>query len=236
MKQRSILFSASMVRAILAGTKTQTRRVVKLPANAKHVQYWTPPSGKSEPGWADPGVNYWTPDPNGETDSNHLDRCPYGQPGDRLWVREAFRFLDSFDGDSPATVGERCLAANYPKPWAPTQYEADGWRDNWMHVGTPRSAPGSPTPGKLRPGIHMPRWASRILLEITAVRVERLNEISEADCIAEGASGGHGAIPSYSYNATPEEHYRHIWESINGPGSWAANPWVWVVEFRKIKP
>lgn len=143
MSDRPILFSAPMVRAILDGHKTQTRRVMKLQAHP----------------------------------------CPYGVPGDRLWVREAFRFLDSFDGDSPTAVGDRCLIAGYPKPWAPTQYEADGWRDNWMNVGTP---PGTIAAGKLRPGIHMPRWASRITLEITDVRVERLQDISNADCAREG--------------------------------------------------
>lgn len=80
----------------------------------------------------------------------------------------------------------------------------------------------------------MPRWASRITLEITGGRGERLNDISDADCIAEGCPGGHGSIPGYAYSATPSEQYRHIWESINGPGSWAENPWVWVIEFRRV--
>ena len=82
----------------------------------------------------------------------------------------------------------------------------------------------------------MPRWASRITLEIASVRVERLNDISEADCIAEGCAGGHGAIPGYAYAATPFEHYRALWESINGTGSWDMNPWVFVIEFRMVQP
>jgi hypothetical protein len=211
-RERPILFSAPMVRAILAGTKTQTRRAVKPQppefdhATRQHQRILVP-------------------------------RCPYGQPADRLYVREAFRFLDSFDEDSPATVGERCLAAGYPKPWAPTQYEADGWRDNWMQVGTPRSSPGSATAGKLRPGIHMPRWASRITLEITGVRVERLHEISEADALAEGVNvhpDHHGKPRGSIYS--PVQAYRDLWESINGPDAWAVNPWVWVVEFRRVVP
>lgn len=82
----------------------------------------------------------------------------------------------------------------------------------------------------------MPRAASRILLEIVSVRVERLNDCSDADARAEGTPGGHGVIPSYNYNATPSEHYSHLWESINGAGSWASNPWVWVIVFKRVTP
>lgn len=87
-----------------------------------------------------------------------------------------------------------------------------------------------------RPSIHMPRAASRITLEITGVRAERLQEISDADCIAEGTPGGHGAIPGYLYNATPNEHYRWLWDDINGRGAWEINPWVWVLKFRVLAP
>ncbi|WP_287915916.1 hypothetical protein [Comamonas sp.] len=83
-----------------------------------------------------------------------------------------------------------------------------------------------------RPSIHMPKAFARIRLEITGVRVERLQQITEADCIAEGAPGGHGSIPGYPYSATPLEHLRHIWESTGG--DWAANPWVWVIDFKTI--
>jgi len=89
-------------------------------------------------------------------------------------------------------------------------------------------------PSRWRPSIHMPRWACRLVLEIVSVRVERLQDISDAECIAEGCPGGHGAIPGYGYNATPYEHYRWLWESINGAGSWAANPWVWCITFRRV--
>lgn len=205
MKERPILFSAPMVRAILAGTKTQTRRDAKFIFQS-----------------------------NG--DRPLLQHCPYGHRGDRLWVREAFRLLDVFDADSPIAVGELCLNAGYPKPWAPIQYEADGSRDNWMHVGTPPHDDGPPEAGKLRPGIHMPRWAGRILLEIVSVRVERLQDISEADAMAEG-------VDPYLLPVHPaRERMRHVdgfsalWESINGPSSWNANPWVWVVEFKRVTP
>lgn len=220
MKERPILFSAPMVRAILEGRKTQTRRAIRKQfapdAEPEEVAATSPEgwqiSGHSGLWWDDAGACI-----------DDAIRCPYGQPGDRLWVREAFRFLDSFDGDSPSRVGDLCLIAGYPKPWAPTQYEADGGRDNWMNVGT---SPGSVTPGKLRPGIHMPRWASRILLEIVSVRIERLNDIGQGDACEEGRPAPYEPIGWFS----------ELWESINGPGSWDANPWVWVVEFKRVAP
>jgi len=212
MKERPIPFSAPMVRAVLAGTKTQTRR-------AWPVQ---PP----------PGVPIgWVP---GETSAGR-----YGKRGDRLWVREAFRFTDVFDADSPSRVGERCIDAGYRTPWAPIQFEADSARVNWQHTGTPPHE-GRPQPGKLRPAMFMPRWASRITLEVTGVRVERLQDISEADAIAEGiepAAAGfwrlYGRDTNGDMDRSPRVAYRSLWESINGPGSWDANPWVWVVEFKR---
>lgn len=236
MKERPILMSAPMIRATLSGSKTQTRRVVKQDLQRLGDGDWYAFDHK--------GINY-------RVNARHttvaawahlLQFCPYGHPGDRLWVREAFRFLDSFDGDSPNTVGDRCLIAGYPKPWAPTHYEADGWRDNWMNVGT---SPGSVTAGKLRPGIHMPRWASRITLEIVSVRVERLQDISEEDAAAEGVyREPEDEIPfngpwyinagdSQGY-ATAKSCYEALWDSINSEGSWEKNPWVWVIEFRRI--
>ena len=223
MKERPILFSAPMVRAILDGRKTVTRRIVK-----------------PTPEWVDPsGVLSYC----GRVGLQHA-LSPHGRRGDRLWVREAFRFLDSFDGDSPKTVGDRCLIAGYPKPWAPTHYEADGWRDNWMNVGTSQ---GSVIAGKLRPGIHMPRWACRITLEIVSVRVERLQDISYEDALAEGVLDFRQLIePECQQGETADEYarrlcwpqrsYRQLWESINGEGSWEKNPWVWVIEFRRKLP
>lgn len=214
MKERPILFSAPMVRALLAGTKTQTRRVVKLSTDARNVRYWAPPGGRSLEGWADPGVNYWTPDADGETSSNHLDVCPYGQPGDRLWVREAFLIED--DRDSAKHI----------------VYRADGAISVYSMGEFLR----------WKPSIHMPRWACRLVLEVVAVRVERLQDISEEDAKAEGCDKAAettadderlniecGYFPPSSY----AHGYRLLWEQINGAGSWDANPWVWVVEFRR---
>jgi hypothetical protein len=200
-KERPILFQGAMVRALLAGTKTQTRRVVKP-----------------------------QPHPDAQV-GGHYGGGPYGQPGDRLWVREAFRMTTPFDKDSPARVAELCLDAGYPKPWAPIQYEADGRRDNWTSVSTIQA---KPEPGKLRPGIHMPRWASRILLEVTAVRVERLQEITHGDIEAEGIPCEGAPMPGELQKAKHCVQWIGLWEAINGKGSWVANPWVWVVEFKKV--
>lgn len=206
MKKHPILFSAPMVRAILAGTKTQTRRVVKYdirgPSEPMDTWDWYDKKGK----WAGAHGRGF---PFKKTNAALL--CPYGQPGDRLWVRETWQHheggnvydaagcvADSFD---PETV-YKASSPNYPGPW--------------------------------RPSIHMPRWASRITLGVTGLRVEKLRDISEADCGAEGCSGGHGSIPGYQYAATPLEQYNWLWNSINGAGSWDANPWVWVIEFKRV--
>ncbi len=214
MKERPILFSSPMVRAILEGRKTQTRRVVKP----------QPPAGHTFAGFtihstltSDEGKAVWRA---GNTSAYlrdaHRVRCPYGQPGDRLWVREAWRTYASLDDIPPRGIA----------PGAGVQYEAGGSNV----IGTNRLH----CMGKLRPGMFMPRFASRITLEITGVRVERLQDISPDDCIAEGAwpiahrelGRGDEAVAAY----------RQLWESIHGPGSWAANPWVWVIEFKAVTP
>ncbi len=144
-------------------------------------------------------------------------RCPYGQPGDRLWVREAWRTVAEADALPPRDLNEAHRIWN----------EAD--------------APHQPGAGKLRPGMFMPRWASRITLEITAVRVERLQDISREDAMAEGIviqpDGGYGLADTTHYHATdPRQSYFSLWEAINGPGSVEANPWVWAVTFPAVGP
>lgn len=180
MKERPIIFSGPMVRAILDGRKTQTRRAVK-----------------PQPLWvASPGVPFKTMD----ADPKGTINCPYGQPGDRLWVRESIHVMQPrHDGDTGSVL-----------------YRADGHGD-WI--------------GKWHPSIHMPRWASRITLEVVSVRVERLNGISEKDAKAEG-------YKSQSIMENPDAGrlwFRDLWQSINAPGSWAENPWVWVVEFKRVE-
>lgn len=201
MKERPILFSGSMVRALLAGTKTQTRRVVKM----KHYhQIEERDDGSPWP---------WMYD--GEREENSWMHCPYGQPGDRLWVRETF---------APRTLGAWSVLDQHMKPL----YRADADRPEWKRIW--------------RPSIHMPRWASRITLEITGVRVGRLQDISEADARSEGCTqnhngyfwGGPHQTGGMKQMATALQAYQDLWESINGPGSWDANPWVWVLEFRRL--
>lgn len=210
MKERPILFSAPMVRALLAGTKTQTRRVVKRPLMClcNHpIEHHIEHQGWTTLGACAPFQRDWFASP-----------CPYGQPGDRLWVRETWQHSNHPYG--PAD--ESCAIF----------YRADYWDD-------PHGMDGEKSPeGKYRewrPSIHMFRWASRILLEIVSVRVERLHDISEADALEEGIT--YNDIPNNGLDPMrARTWYRRLWDSINGPGSWDANPFVWVVEFKRAKP
>jgi len=224
-KERPILFNADMVNAILDGRKTQTRRIVK-PTKDRNGS----------------GCQLAPCEIAGEVNGGDYALCPYGQPGDRLWVRENFLYL--MHGD--VTAGDIKYCASIDS----------------------RSAAGSKNPGywwRKRPSIHMPRWASRITLEIVSVRVERLLSISDEDAIAEGCytddeysdmAGGadvwpcqicdgyqvheHGSLAGasevdcHSCNS-PKKRFSQLWQSINGFDSWDANPWVWVVEFRRVE-
>jgi len=221
MAERPILFSGPMVRALLAGTKTQTRRVVS--KQATHDLYYQRMYGVSPPpnpvAFGTPGL--WRivgPDyPDGKDDDV---TCPYGQPGDRLWVREAFMH-------EPA---DYCWEASVSIPSRPasTVYRAD----------YPESQPGE----GWKPSIHMPRNLCRLVLEVTAVRVERLQAITEADAQAEGVErDGESFWRGYAkghYDLFPDARgsYASLWVSINGEGSWDANPWVWAVSFRRVQP
>lgn len=222
-KERPILFSGPMVRAILEGRKTQTRRVLKGDALA-----WIDDAGFL-PGFV------------GHHD-NHL--CPYGQPGDRLWVRETW-FNDAIFGK--------------PEP----VYRADGSFDEQFE----RHRLGQVGPFKWIPSIHMPRWASRINLGVTGIRVERLQDITEEDAKAEGAfftdygrMCGHGGawadvgdclapdkshpqregwscVPNTSHEqclGSARMAFANLWNRINGEAAWDLNPWVWVVQFKKV--
>lgn len=192
-----------MVRAILDGRKTQTRRVVKV---------------QPDPDWMFNLRTVINTEKNSiefvDDDYRYCVACPYGQPGDELWVRETWRPLCEFD----------------PSPETGAAYWADS------HAGLERRNGDA----KWRPSIHMPRWASRITLTVKAVRVERLQDISEADAIAEGveltqqSQGLYYKHPSdQRMTAVASLAFQWLWESINGPDSWDANPWVWVVEFER---
>lgn len=230
MKERPILFNAAMVRAILEGKKTQTRRVIKPLGNDGGFVLLDHGNG-FWPYRSDDGDSSFHSVKRGDT--VYLDEtphaCPYGKPGDQLWVRETWRTDAGLNDQAPSSFSA----------W-PIQYDADG------HVLKHGSFFGN-TDGKTRVSIHMPRWASRISLEIAGVRVERLNDISEADAIAEGVEAipytGESAGPNrYSINMggywlnspTAAGAYRMLWESINGDGSWDANPWVWAVELKRL--
>lgn len=221
-----ILFTAPMVRALLAGTKTQTRRIVKgLPAA---ITAWQGPWQAHGGGYPD-GTDwcFGSGEIKGDPLNFYVDKrmpCPYGLPGHRLWVRETHRFGKGYDGVAP-----RHLEAG--KDIVRIHYEADG------------AAPAGM--GQTRVSIHMTRWASRIDLEVTGVRVERLQAISEADAKAEGCqpasehdapriTGDEG--PGYFHPKSYAEGYRLLWESINGAGSWDLNQWVWVIEFKRVRP
>lgn len=228
MKEQPILFNAQMVRAILSGQKTQTRRIMKPQMTYGDVggifASWQMPSNKG-------GSILW---PNGK--DQILSMCPHGQPGDVLWVRETWAAPHAFDGHKPLQILVNAR----------------------IHFAADENLGGLVK----RPSLFMPRWASRITLEITNVRVERLQEISEADAVAEGCKletmtiiGDDGGSAIYGPNG-----YRDLWESINGnrpklpsntaskryarvkawlekhpDHSWDANPWVWVIEFKRIE-
>lgn len=197
-KEKPILFSAPMVRAILDGRKSQTRRIVK-PQPQWRLGYMAVDGGAIQC-----GVDY----PDGADD---FVRCPYGRTGDRLWVRETFWLRNH--GNTFRGLG--------------IDYKAGGNK----HIPKPAKV------GRLccwRPSIHMPRWASRITLEITGVRVERLNDISEEDAEAEGATSQDRHFRCGNELFGCRSGFAILWSKINGPDSWDANPWVWVVEFKRL--
>lgn len=198
MKERPILFSGEMIRALLADTKTQTRRLVKLP-NGGYI----PPSERKDP-------NGWR---------QLLRECKYGQPGDRLWVRETCRAEELESGQD----GVRYLADNHFRPINDTPGDAI----SWMHMHAYGRQDGAYVPS-----IHMPRWACRLLLEITDIRVERLNDITFADSQDEGWPSMVDGNPN-PYD--PITWFKLLWEQLHGAGSWDANPLVWRISFQKVE-
>lgn len=218
MKERPILFSGPMVRAILEGQKTQTRRPVtpQPRLTPRHLC-------KIAAGARGELLGLVCGDP--ERITHH---CPYGLPGNRLWVRETWALCEALRvGEFGGDLWETELDAESPIPKQPTRdrdrrqfaiYRADGDEGPW------------------RSSIHMPRWASRLTLEITDIRVERVQAISDADALAEGI--GAGAPPDYVWvEGRAANKFRALWDDINGPRGfgWDANPWVWVLEFRRLE-
>ena len=204
MKEHPILFSTPMVQAILAGRKSQTRRIIKPQphSSAREIVSSNQWKGKDF-------VARFKYDDQDIYEVTNLYRCPYGQPGDHLWVRETFSIIGtevSRDPGSYAIIDE-----------AP-QYVYKGQKQPHIEKLL-----------KWKPSIFMPRTASRITLLITDIRVERLQDISNEDAIAEGINMGETPC------IEPMNAYAILWESINGKGSWDANPFVWVIKFERIE-
>lgn len=237
MTERGMIFNAEMVRAILDGRKTQTRREVKLKLDiarlATTYDWATSLAANHYQGLTEEQIQQKAESLRGVIHPVILGNgqmvsiiCPHGKPGDRIWVREAFRV------HSRATdVATLVYKAS----------ERNSWTEQTHRV--PVAVCNKPaTPEKWTPSLHMPRWASRILLEITDVRVERLNAISQEDARAEGIIDG-GCLncgepePCGCANPEPDatDAFAYLWQSIYGQESWNANPWVWVIEFERVE-
>lgn len=210
-RERPILFSGAMVRAILAGTKTQTRRVARtrrIHATGGTLDETYMPMGRGR---------CIVLGKDGTWPVDALSLCPYGRPGDRLWVRETW-YCDHMDCINKIPKDRSAHADD-----SPLLYRADGECCEQIPECDHSGGHGA----QWRPSIHMPRWASRITLEVTGVRVERLQKISEEDAQAEGVfSIGVGP---------PMALFFDLWRKINGPLSVAADPWVWVVTFKRLE-
>lgn len=230
MKERPILFSGAMVRALLDGSKTQTRRIVKPQPAVKQGMVNAAYCGDR---------NLWLRDgPCDSSDPAKEWRCPYGLPGDRLWVRETFYCDHCFypDGTPPSCYwdGDKPRAAHTPEQLL--QERADMLESMYYRADGEPEWEAAESPTTWRPSIHMPRWASRLNLDLVSVRVERLQDISEADALAEGIvrqpDGGYGLADTTHYHATdPRICYWSLWDHINGAGSVESNPFVWVLGF-----
>lgn len=197
MKERGMIFNGEMVRAILDGRKTQTRRIMKNQPAGDYPD--TPALIRSAGG----GFQWY-----GHYGESSIFNCPFGAVGDRIWVRETWAEAGAGAPDL------KLYRADYPEH-VPTHYE------------------NVPPADEIRwtPSIHMPRWASRLTLEITGVRVERLRDLSEDDAKSEGITPPSGGVlPGWEYRI----NFRELWMSIYGSDNWEANPWVWVIEFKVV--
>jgi hypothetical protein len=228
-KERPILFSAPMVRAILKDRKTQTRRILKLSKMGLGKLAATDfhPEAAYRGVQQNSGTAQWYDDNGGHYRESV---CPYGMPGDRLWVKETHAFISTYGvsrsvADATARKHKTTVIYKASPPW---QYNADDVEvvfDGDSPMGRLQQVFREVSDLAWKPSIHMPRWASRLTLEIVSLKVERVQDISEGDIIAEGC---------------PDEYllgknwYRPLWDEINGIGSWEANPWVWVVEFKRV--
>lgn len=256
MKARPILMHGRSIRSLLAGRKTQTRRIVKLPLGVIE-----------EPGGLVHARAIYT-DGTKEDYSELLERCPYGAPGNLLYARETWRVGAWRAGEVDTALRGECPVWGNDNRIAIDYAADDHCRREWLQVpddelherlvdqslqdaraagfapdddGRIRWQPGE-SPCRWRPSIHMPRWASRLTLHLTDVRVERIQEISESDAQAEGieyrngfyTGGLHPVKGTHKCMPTAYEAFRGLWDDTNGPGAWDRNDWVWVLEFDVI--
>jgi hypothetical protein len=233
-RERGIAMVAAMVLAALEDRKTNTRRLL----DARHPVHFIGGAGEQSDlscwGYHFDGSDQhgWMVLARGFDERHDHGRvsipCPYGVPGDRLWVREAWRTGVALDSYNATQIAELCVEAGWKKPWTPIIYPADGCTDN---ADTLRDFGGAW--GRLRAARFMPRWASRIDLRVTDVRIERLQEITEADARAEGVELFDGSL------AAPLHHvvaFAGLWDAINGSRApWASNPWIWRIAFERVK-
>ena len=240
---RPILFRPELVKAILDGRKTQTRRIMKPQpqhyAGGVHPNHTaihlapyidaycgerkTPenPKGMSTNWW------WWTED---DRQGPSIGRCPYGAPGDRLWVKEAWQYYDWDDDGRPKIryrLDGETLWRDPPDEWS------DRVGDIWIELSDPTNydIDNAARDRRWRSPMFMPRWASRVTLEITNIRIERVQDISEDDAEAEGVTPI--LVPPDGGSAPHVEGFARVWDSINGAGSWDTNPWVWAITFRR---
>jgi hypothetical protein len=256
MKEKPILYSPPMVRSTIRGIKTNTRRVMK---DVYENGDWSIQKAK-EPRFHGHTHDWYL---NGAPNPHAGIKCPYGQVGDQLWVRESFyRSGISIRRSPESEEFDFCARSKNLKDLS---YAADGKPDirglnSWgISPGSAGDRQFIPDSGshywRKMPSIHMPRWASRIQMEITDIRIEKLQDISDDDALAEGIvevhgivdvncnGGSHNEVMGYRYFydgcgipfEDPVEAFKHLWESINGTGSWDLNPLVWVIEFKVIK-
>lgn len=207
MKERGMIFNAEMVRALLSGRKTQTRRIMKVQPKSNQLGLLLITDSTKH---SDIGKYHWA---ESNATGNHvrskLFSCPFGAVGDRIWVRETFNSFWVTDEEIEEIQEDISKAADlcdYKADYPDSSQPAEGWT----------------------PSIHMPRWASRILLEIIDVRVERLRSMSQDDARAEGVIAASGPMEAGLA-------FRELWDSIYGEESWKANPWVWVIEFKRVE-
>jgi hypothetical protein len=247
MRERPILFQPELVRRIREGRKIETRRLVKPQPRRGLLGDGTPiiRCGDDQLG---PLYHVWEPRPaktkrSGAPWLPHgiipltegcryrwMEHCPYGHPGDRLWIRSTWATAANLDDKSPSRIGQMAVEAGFDGPWAPVWFKAGGYNNAVSEADAKRDWGGQ---GKWRPSIHMPRWACRDLVQVESVRMEPLQEIDADAIVCEG-------IADFTGYETVDElraMWVELWDSINGDrAAWSANPWVWVVRFKRVDP